>query len=158
MEHRVYVPAPDHPAVADIAPGSGVVGRAQGAMVLADFEGNLHGADNIRTLADRLHHAAGRAATRYPTVARRLVPAEALLAVGWYDEQSGRLVPDDAEAEAHLAGWLGRQALDPDELETTGAFHEHRRAVSAATASPDPAMRWWAGREAARLGIDGRGR
>lgn len=153
MEHRVYVPAPDHRAALIIHPGSGIVGRPQGAGVMVDYEGNLNGAGNIITLADRVNHAAGRQRESYPTVARTLLAPEALVAVGWYDDVSGDLTPDDADGVAALAAWLGLEALPESELRTTGASHERRRELLSAAGSPDPGLRQFARREAARLGV-----
>jgi hypothetical protein len=100
MDNRlnVYVPAPGSDL--GIVPGSGIVGTRQPALpgvraieedglVLVDYEGNLYGASNVRTLEDRLHHAAGRHIMRYPTVARRLARVSELVFVGdyFYDEK-----------------------------------------------------------------------
>lgn len=154
MFQRVYVPVAGHPAVADVLPGSGIVGAPEGGHVLIDFEGNRNGASNIVTFADRVHHAAGRAATRYPTVARRLVPREAVSEVGGYDEDEGVVVLDGPDAAETLAAWLGVAALDEAQLRSTGAHHERRREAQAAMRSLNPALRLWARREAARIGLD----
>ena len=52
--------------------GSGIVGShsltREGLQV--DFEGNLYGAENLKSYWERLYHSAGRHVTGYPTVAR----------------------------------------------------------------------------------------
>ena len=103
MDNRlnVYVPAPASDL--GIVPGSGIVGTRQERtthrcrLVLIDYEGNLYGAMNIRTLEDRLHHAAGRHIMRYPTVARRLARVSELVFVGdyYYDEKRLLVVRPD---------------------------------------------------------------
>ena len=53
--------------------GSGIVGSPSedvSGQFRIDFEGNLYGAENLKTYWDRLFHAAGRHVTGYPTVAR----------------------------------------------------------------------------------------
>jgi hypothetical protein len=70
-----------------IAPGSAVV-----AMLADDFdhlviyyEGNLYGAENLRTWEQRLECAAGRLVAKYPTVARMTVENTAVRPLGEYD-------------------------------------------------------------------------
>ena len=53
--------------------GSGIVGSPsedRSGLVRIDFEGNIYGAQSLKTYWDRLFHAAGRHVTGYPTVAR----------------------------------------------------------------------------------------
>lgn len=153
MEYRIYVPTKGHPAVAGILPGSGIVGRPRGGSILADYEGNRFNGPSLAVYADRVHHAAGRAATGYPTVARSLMPADALTPVAFYDDQEGQIVPDDAQAEQMICAWLGAELLDAAQLRTTGASHERRREIRAALASHNPAVRLFARREAERIGL-----
>lgn len=69
----VYVPSGGYSATADIARGSAIVGepRAGGVEVEVYFEGAIFGQENMRTLADRATHAAGRMLERYATTAAR---------------------------------------------------------------------------------------
>jgi hypothetical protein len=108
---RVYIPRDGTAARAAIAEQSGVVGTpADGDRVLLDYEANMHGAVNIKTFADKVHHAAGRHAAGYPTRARTEVDESAVIEVGLYD---GERVILDAERREAVAGWLG---LDPGAL------------------------------------------
>jgi hypothetical protein len=64
---RVYVPREGTAARAAIAEQSGVVGSlVADDRVLLDYEANMHGAVNIQTFADKIHHAAERHASSYP--------------------------------------------------------------------------------------------
>lgn len=66
----VLVPRPGTPAGGRIDPGSGVVtADATTERVQVYYEGNRYGAENLRTFEARVFHAAGRLASRYPTVA-----------------------------------------------------------------------------------------
>lgn len=116
----VYVPAsPQMAAQLGIAAGSGIVGSpvSPGGRVMVDFEGNLYGAANIVTFADRVRHAADRHATGYPTVARRFVPAESLTAIGSY--HAGRVELHD-DGEQQLMSWLADDADISAQLRTSG--------------------------------------
>lgn len=111
----IYIPAPASILSAMIKDGSGIVGPdtpdANGR-ILVDYEGNLHGASNFRTYADRVYHAYDRAHTKYPTIARSYVKPGDLITVGTFEPVFGTvdLGPD---AGYMLAGWLG---LSPDQL------------------------------------------
>ena len=52
--------------------GSGIVGShsLRREILQVDFEGNLYGAENLKSYWERLYHSAGRHVTGYPTVAR----------------------------------------------------------------------------------------
>ena len=100
--------------------GSALVGNAESPeakQITVDYEGNLHGAANIQTFADRARHAASRK-TRLspPTRARCTVPRCELRQVGWFDPENGITLLDDAQAQEALAFWLGVEDLDPKEL------------------------------------------
>jgi hypothetical protein len=116
----VFVPASATVPIARIVVGgSAIVGKAgsdEAEQVTVDFEGNLYGAANIKTFADRARHAAGRQSVLYPTVARRVVPRSHLRQVGWFDERAGIKLLDGAEAQEALASWLGVEVIDPKEL------------------------------------------
>ncbi len=113
----LYVPSGGYPATADIARGSAIVGEPRaGAEVEVYFEGAIFGQENMRTLADRATHAAGRMLERYATTAARVVPRDALLAVGTFDFRKGQITLTGADSERAVAAWLGTPQLDPAEL------------------------------------------
>jgi hypothetical protein len=113
----LYVPSGGYSATADIARGSAIVGEpGAGAEVEVYFEGAIFGQENMRTLADRATHAAGRMLERYATTAARIVPRDALLAVGTFDFREGRITLTGSDSERAVAVWLGTPQLDPAEL------------------------------------------
>lgn len=115
----VYIPALSDPLRGVIRLGSGIVGTTDGERTTIDYEGNLYGAQNIVTWADRVMIAAGRHSTRYPTVARSWVKPEALIRVGTYEyRKSGPAIELEALeygpeppglplARALVCQWLG---------------------------------------------------
>lgn len=106
----VYVPAPDSPFSALVWAGSAIVGRQpHGGQVEVYYEGARDG--RAPHLHARLELAAGRLLERYPTVARALVPAQELVAVGAYDPDWRRLTVTSPDV---LAAWCG---VARDELE-----------------------------------------
>jgi len=117
-EFVLYVPSGGYSATADIARGSAIVGkpRADGAEVEVYFEGAIFGQENMRTLADRATQAAGRMLERYATTATRIIPRDALLAVGTFDFDRGRIRLTGSDSERAVAAWLGTLRLDPAEL------------------------------------------
>lgn len=114
----VFVPASATAPIARIvARGFAIVGKAGSTeQVTVDYEGNINGAVNIKTFADRARHAAGRQSVLYPTIARRTVHRSELCQVGWFDEHADITLLDDAESREALACWLGMETLDPEEL------------------------------------------
>ena len=113
----LYVPVGGYSATAGIARGSAIVGKpGTGAEVEVHFEGAIHGQENMRTLADRATHAAGRMLEGFATSAARIVPRDALLAVGTFDFGEGRITLTGADSERAVAAWLGMPRLDPAEL------------------------------------------
>jgi hypothetical protein len=114
-----------HIALHDIVPGSAIVSaHPVGAQVLCYLEGNLYGAENIKTYADRVLHAASRLRTGYPTSAVRSISRSAIIPVGTFDDSFGEVVIQDTRTSA-LASWLDVpvDALR-DELSTTGSAHQ----------------------------------
>lgn len=109
--------------------------RAADRLVL-DYEGNRFGSASFVTWADRVHHAWGRQAERYPTVARSRVPATAVQIVATYDPLEGEItLLDDADIN-QLTLWLGADPTETGELLTTGsAAHMQRREIRAARAA-----------------------
>ncbi len=132
----LYVPSGGFQATADIARGSAIVGelRAGAAEVEVYFEGAIFGQENMRTLADRATHAAGRMLERYATTATRIVPRDALLAVGTFDFREGKITLTGSDSERAVAAWLGTPQLDPAELVQDAPG---RRTAAHAAAVPD---------------------
>jgi hypothetical protein len=111
----VYVPnraSPHGLAARGLVPGSAIVGRSETTVDTPSppgwrqvyYEGNLHGAENIITFADRVYHAADRLVHGHPTTTRAIVPAVALATVGTFDYRTRTLSLSD---QAALAAWLG---------------------------------------------------
>lgn len=123
--HTLYVPKPGK--AFGIEPGSAILASAdQDASqerVLVYYEGNLLGAENMRTFAERALHAAGRQVVRYPTVAKMAMLKADLIEVGRYHYPSQRVVeltnipalvnwvPDEAEWIKSFAGRSGRHEI-----------------------------------------------
>jgi len=117
---EVVVPAICDGAVYGIAAGSAMVvadeagtgtGNADGRVVV-HYEGWVHGASHLEGLDARgrwehgVHHAAGRAVTRYPTAACCALERAELVHVGWYDVVSEAVEVDDEDS---LYAWLAAQ-------------------------------------------------
>lgn len=118
QQFAVFVPANAAGPIAQIiVRGSALVGTATGGeLVTVDFEGNIYGASNIRTFADRARHAADRQSVLYPTIARRTIPRSDLRQVAWFDPDTGITLLDDDDAQKALASWLGVEIIDPSDL------------------------------------------
>jgi hypothetical protein len=114
----LYIPVGGHRLTADIARGSAIIGEPTvGAEeVQIYFEGAIFGQENMRTLADRATHAAGQMLEGYATAATRMVPRDALVAVGTFDFREGRIRLTGPGSERDVAAWLGTPRLDPAEL------------------------------------------
>lgn len=105
---NVYVPRSEE--LAWIKPGAGIVGTPlprQRGRVCTDFEGNRYNFENLRTFAQRVHDAADRHRSRYPTVARAIVDEHNLLQVATYDPDTKVITVSRSDA---LIAWL--QAAD----------------------------------------------
>ena len=110
----LYVPRGGHPSTDDIARGSAIEGepRAGAAEVEVYFEGALFGQENMRALADRATHAAGRMLERYATTAVRIVPCDALVAVGTFDLTRGASgSPAPIRSGPSQIGWARRDSI-----------------------------------------------
>ncbi len=106
----VYVPHPEGYLGRTIAKGSGIVGvPAEGGAVLIYYEGNIYGAQNIRTYEDKIYHAADRLVAKYPTVARTWAKPEDLVRVGTYDHPARTFRPDPG-AQTAIDAWTGPAA------------------------------------------------
>ena len=116
MKLNVLVPRPDSRARAIIAPHSAIVSDpASGRQdtLLAYYEGNVIGAENLTEYYDRMVSAAGRLTARYPTVAMAEFPADQFELVAVYDTElqaivevvDGQLLEDwSGEALERIAG------------------------------------------------------
>ncbi|HEU5105197.1 MAG TPA: hypothetical protein VFU11_05105 [Solirubrobacterales bacterium] len=71
-------------------------------------------------MADRVFHAAGYMNHRFPTVAKRVVPRDDLVAVGTFVPVKGRIIPTGRNSEQEIARWLGVEDFDPGELKLGG--------------------------------------
>lgn len=118
--------------------------------VTLDYEGNKYRSLSFATWADRVHHAYGRQAQRYPTVARTRVPRAVVQIVATYDPREGQITLLDDADPALIARWLGADTLDPAELQATSvAAHAQRREIRAALAAGSHAreqVAWYARR------------
>ncbi|BCB22300.1 hypothetical protein [Bosea sp. ANAM02] len=103
----IYVPRPGSPAETMIRPHSAVVATIEDGADMAScfFEGNVHGAQNLRSFHDRLVVAAGRLTCDYPTTARALVPVGDLIKVASYDPRF--LAVRDVTDGKRLSDWAG---------------------------------------------------
>jgi len=101
--YRLYVPAPGVDTHIDA--GSAIVGDIRDGMHDVHYERG--GASNVRTFEERIIHAAGRRAHRYPTVARSLLPATDLVDVGSvaYDPVLRHWFIEEILDEAALEAW-----------------------------------------------------
>ena len=77
-------------------------------LVTVYFESNRFGAANLERFPERVRVAASRLVSHTATVARALVPASSLRAVGTYDYVEHRLRVHDTAA---LAAWAGEPAV-----------------------------------------------
>lgn len=133
----VYLPSGSDPSTARIVRGSAIVGQPQPGsdQVRIYFEGAIYDQLNVRALADRASHAAGRMVEEYPTTATGVVPRDALVVVGTFDLREGRILLTGPHSERAVADWLGVPRLDPAELRPSGQSTMGIRA-SAEIASP----------------------
>ena len=104
----IIIPKPSSPYRAMIAKGSGVVLQPRDTMDVIYYEGNLYGAVNLRSYEERIQCAAGRAHTRYPTVAMSGVfknDLEQFVTVGCCDPQNGYRVTFNPQTEEIIEEW-----------------------------------------------------
>ena len=100
-----------------IAPGSGIVGRrallrGHSEGLVLDYEGGIYQQSNIVTWADKVMHAAGRASTNYPTIARSWVKFEDVLHVGAYTLGADTVEVATLALKVLVCKWLGLDRLD----------------------------------------------
>jgi hypothetical protein len=113
-ELTIYVPRTPTPhSLANIKPGSALVGLPAADRTVVYYEGNVYGADNLRTFAQRLNCAADRLDSRYPTIARISVNNEDLIDVGTVRKDLASLYwgVDDIREPELLQHWLGSEPL-----------------------------------------------
>lgn len=122
----IYIPLPGSTTEAMIHPRSAIVAKVEeGAdTAFCYFEGNVYGAQNLRTFHDRLVVAAGRMTSDYPTTARALVPVGDLIHVASYDPRF--LAVRDVIDGNLLSQWAG----EPLESITGITLAEGRRTWS----------------------------
>ena len=103
--YRLYVPAAG--SNTGIDDGSAIVGEPEIKRIGVDYEGNRYGASNVQTFEEKVAHAAGRRAARYPTTARASYPADSLIEVGSvrYDEVMRSWIICDITDHDALEAW-----------------------------------------------------
>jgi hypothetical protein len=139
---RLTVWVGDAGADLGVAAQSAIVSSAvSGEACVCHVEGNLYGAVNMVTWADRVLHAAGRAVTGYPTASVRAIRRADLVPVGEWDDERGVVVLDPSKRRA-AAAWLGvtDEDLDAECQTTCSARHEAHRALEALEATPQGRM------------------
>jgi hypothetical protein len=104
-----------------------------------DYEGNRVGSAAFATWADRVHHAHGRQAQRYPTTARvHRIPAGLVDVVATYDPIDGDItVLDDTDPD-RVRAWLGVSDLEEQLHTTSSAAHDQRRSIRRALTNGTP--------------------
>jgi len=119
LEVPVYIPRPtvDGFIARTVAPRSAIVGQpelpARGELLVVYYEGNLHGAANIVTFADRAMVAYHRMAERYPTVAKMAVAPREVTQAATLLPEHGMVEPTlDPTLRAALARWIGVEAAE----------------------------------------------
>jgi hypothetical protein len=109
--------------LATVAPRSAIVGTGQDPepgllpkMIVVYYEGNLYGAVNMVTFADRAMHAYYRLRDHYPTVAMMAVPRSQVVQAATLYPEHGRVEVKNAEQQVRLTRWLGLAIEDGDAL------------------------------------------
>jgi hypothetical protein len=113
--HILFIPAKG--SNLGIAPSSAIIAAVDQCgpdRVLIHFEGNLYGAENLKTYESRIRQASGRQVERYPTTAKMAVAREQLVEVGRYDYANDRVL--NLLNEHLLESWI------PDESEWIAGF------------------------------------
>lgn len=87
MKFTVYIPRKNSRLANIVTPASAIVKSKpiSDTSVMVYYEGNVYGAENIKTFEDKCLLAAGRAKDRYPTTALTIVPLEEVIDIGVYD-------------------------------------------------------------------------
>ena len=152
----IYVPHADQQELAEVLPGSAIVGfpiEANPGRIHVYYEGNRYDIPEFARFADRVRQAAGRCRwyrldveqwrrdhgdvpppptqygyVSYPTSSQALVSTASLVQVALYDDILGLVTPIGPDEGALLHNWIG--SSDPVELVATGRIFEARRAAS----------------------------
>lgn len=109
----ILVPRTGTSAEALVLPGSAVVSRGNAGCtdrIVCYFEGNRNEASNLNSFRAKQDCAAGRLATRYPTVAMAVFSRDDFIEIGLYDET--RYVPTEISDAAALKAWCGESPDD----------------------------------------------
>lgn len=109
----VFIPTAEAVAAKAIVKGSGIVGRDHFHGLEVYYEGNVYGAGNIVTFADRVYHAASRMETAYPTVARGVYGLTEFEHVGTFVGDRIQLDADGGTL-ARVARWIGAGTYDEE--------------------------------------------
>lgn len=128
MRFDVYMPATSAGHQYGILHGSGIVGTVQGdGRLMIDYEGDVARAAQMVTFADRIHRAASRHASLYPTSARDIVLTAEFAHLATYDYATGVVdlttgMFDLEDTQDLLCEWLevSREDLEP-QLATRGS-------------------------------------
>jgi hypothetical protein len=102
----VYIPAPGSFAAHTIAPGSGIVGRANDLGIVIYYEGNIYRAPGLSRYEDKLYHAWSRMSVKAPTTALMLVPPAQLIQVGEFLPATKQVTILDGQEE-QVKAWKG---------------------------------------------------
>ena len=102
---KVFVPKASSQMHSHIIKGSAVVGmESHGGRVLIYFEGNMYGAENVKTFEEKCTVAAGRLALSAPTIAKCLVDVSEVIEVGEFDWDNKSFTANGCHED--LAEWL----------------------------------------------------
>lgn len=95
---KIYIPKEgcELEAGKTIDPGSGIVGFVSTNGLMAYFEGNRFGADNLKSWDSKVRHAYGRLVQKYPTIAKSLIKEELYECIGETDDDCVKVTKMDA--------------------------------------------------------------
>jgi hypothetical protein len=103
--------------MAGIAAASAIVARpghdpddGEEALIQLYYEGNVHGAINLKRFHQRLANAAGRLLTRYPTIATVMARRADVILVATYEADTASIA--SVIDGPTLAGWAGEPLAD----------------------------------------------
>jgi hypothetical protein len=122
---------------ATVAPRSAIVGTGKDPdpgllpqMMIVYYEGNLYGAANMITFADRAMFAYWRLRDHYPTAAMMAVPCSQVMHVANLYPEFGRVEASSGVTLTYLARWL---ELEADALNRAPEAIHHELAVKGVT-------------------------
>ncbi|WP_394222595.1 hypothetical protein [Alteromonas gracilis] len=97
MKFTVYIPRKNSRLADIVSPASAIVKSRtiSDTSVMVYYEGNVYGAENIKTFEDKCSLAAGRAKDHYPTTALTIVPLEEVIDIGVYDLETNAFHLDE---------------------------------------------------------------